>query len=464
MKRIMFAVMVSVSAAFAADRPNVLFMMVDDLNTDVGFLGDMDAKTPHLDRLAEQGTVFKNAHCAAPICGPSRNSLLTGIYPHKTGLYGLDPLFREVDDLKNLVALPQLFRENGYSAPCVGKIYHTKPDPESFDKFYGWFGAFGPFPENPIHLDPDLPVHPYYDWGPFLTEPETADAQVAQTAVRLIKKAAETEQPFFLSVGFFRPHCPLYAPQEWFDKHPLDTIEPATDQSDDLADIPAYAKKLVNYQERQTYSKWLRDGHSASFLQAYRACVSFSDHCAGKVLAALEETGLADNTIVVLCGDHGVHNGRKNLWYKRTLWNASTQVALVIKAPGRRPRRIQTAVGLIDIYPTLCELAGLEPPQPLDGRSLVNLMDGEKETRPPALTSHGPGNFSLQDERWHYIRYADGSEELYDRSADPQERTNLAGEPESEDIIARFAPFVPETSEPFAPGSAGLASPAFPGK
>jgi len=464
MKHLFFAILLISSSLFAGEKPNVLFIMVDDLNTDVGFLGDAYAKTPNLDRLAEQSVVFENAHCQAPICGPSRNSLLTGKYPHNTGLYGLDPLFRDVEELKDLVSLPQLFRENGYNSSNVGKIYHSTPDEKSFDKVYGWFGAFGPFPEKPIHLDPDLPVHPFYDWGPYLTESETTDGQIAQKAIELIKEGAASDQPFFLSVGFFRPHCPLYAPQEWFDIHPLEGVDPATDQSEDMTDISPYARKLINYDSRQLYSQWIRDGRSASFLQAYRSCVSFSDHCVGKVLDALRESGEMDNTIIVLCGDHGVQNGRKNLWFKRTLWNATTQVALIIKAPGYPPCRIQAPVGLIDIYPTLCKLAGITPPSQLDGLSLVGLLEGRYSERPPVLTSHGPGNFSLRDERWHYIRYADGSEELYDHYTDSDEHTNLAGETESAEIIARFKPFVPKQWKPFAPGSNGFGSKAFPGK
>jgi arylsulfatase A-like enzyme len=464
MKHIFFAILLISSSLFAGEKPNVLFIMVDDLNTDVGFLGDAYAKTPNLDRLAEQSVVFENAHCQAPICGPSRNSLLIGKYPHNTGLYSLHPLFRDVEELEDLVSLPQLFLENGYSCPNVGKIFHTTADKKSFDKVYGWFGGFGPFPEKPIHLDPDLPVHPYYDWGPYLTESETADGQVAQKSIELIKEDAASDQPFFISVGFFRPHCPLYAPQEWFDIHPLEGVDPATDQSEDMTDISPYARKLINYDRNQLYSQWIRNGRSASFIQAYRSCVSFSDHCVGKVLDALRESGEMDNTIIVLCGDHGVQNGRKNLWFKRTLWNATTQVALIIKAPGYPPTRIQAPVGLIDIYPTLCKLAGITPPSQLDGLSLVGLLEGRSEERPPALTSHGPGNFSLRDERWHYIRYADGSEELYDHSSDSDERTNLAGEPESAEIIARFEPFVPKQWKPFAPGSKGISSQVFPEK
>jgi arylsulfatase A-like enzyme len=472
LKRIIMCAMpglLGVPVVFAADSaaPNVLFIVVDDLNTEVGFLGDPHAITPNMDRLAAQSTVFENAHCQAPICGPSRNSFLTGKYPHHTGLYGLDPLFRDVPALATLTSLPQHFRGNGYESFCVGKIYHQKADPESFDKNFGWFGAFGPFPEKTINLDPDLPVHPYYDWGPFLEEPETADFNVAQTTARLIRESASAKKPFFIATGFFRPHCPLYAPQKWFDLHPIDQISSVTNQSDDVEDIPPYGRRLVSYYSRQNYSEWLLEGErSASFLQAYRACVSFTDHCLGIVLDALKESGLEDNTIVVFLGDQGVQNGQKNLWYKRTLWSKTTRVPLLIKMQGEKERRIKAPVGLIDIFPTLCDLSGLAQPEGLDGLSLAGLIDGKAgaENRPPVITSHGPGNFSLCDERWCYIRYADGSQELYDHLNDPEERKNLAANPEYKSVIEKFTPFVPEASVPFVPGCSGLASDAFPGK
>lgn len=464
---ILFCKMVSGEMADRSERPNVLFIVVDDLNTEVGFLGDRHAITPNMDRLAEQSAIFENAHCQAPICGPSRNSLLTGKYPHNTGLYGLDPMFREVEALQDFIALPQLFREHGYCCSGIGKIYHQKVDPQSFDKNFGWFGAFGPFPEKTIHLDSDLPVHPYYDWGAFLEEPETADFKIAQAAARLIRESAASEKSFFIATGFFRPHCPLYAPQKWFDMHPIEQISPVIDSSDDVQDVPSYGRRLVTYSGRQKYSEWLREGErSASFLQAYRACVSFTDHCIGIVLDALRETGLDGNTVIVLCGDQGVQNGQKNLWYKRTLWEKTTHVPLLIKIPGQKSRRIAAPVGLIDIYPTLSELTGLKPSQKLDGVSLGQLIKGcpGAENRPPALTSHGPGNFAVRDARWRYIHYADGSEELYDHGNDPDEYTNLALNPESADVIARLKRFVPTESVPFAPGTKGLASEAFPGK
>jgi arylsulfatase A-like enzyme len=446
--------------------PNVLFITVDDLNTEVGFLGDAHAKTPNMDRLAERSVVFRRAYCQSPICGPSRSSFLTGRYPHNTGLYSLHPLFRDVEALKEVVSLPQHFRNNGYWSATVGKIYHSKPDKQSFDVIHGWMGAFGPFPEKTLHLDPDLPVHPYYDWGAFLEDEETADYKVAQSACGFIEKAAKTDRPFFISVGFFRPHCPLYAPQKWFDLHPIEECVPLPDQADDLTDIPAYAHKLVSYDGRQTYNRFLRENNrAASFLQAYRACVSFTDHCIGQVLDALEKSGQADSTIVVLLGDHGVQNGKKNLWYKRTLWEASTQVPLLIKPAGPAAQNeVEAPVGLIDLYPTLCELSGLAPPAGLDGLTLAGLMRGEKQLRRPVLSVFGPGNFALRSERWRYIRYADGAEELYDHRSDPEERTNLARNPEYDAVLAGFRPQVPAHSKPFAPGSKELGSGAFPGE
>lgn len=450
----------------AAAAPNVLFIAVDDLNTEVGFLGDLHAKTPNMDRLAEQSLVFSRAYCQSPICGPSRSSFLTGRYPHRTGLYSLDPLFRDVEELKEVVSLPQHFRKNGYWSATVGKIYHSKPDPESFDVIHGWMGAFGPFPEKTIHLDPELPVHPYYDWGAFLEDEETADYKVAQSACGFIEKASKTDQPFFISVGFFRPHCPLYAPQKWFDLHPLEGIVPLPDQTEDLADIPGYAKKLVSYFGRQDYNRFLRENNrAASFLQAYRACVSFTDSCVGMVMDALEKSGQADDTIVVLLGDHGVQNGKKNLWYKRTLWEASTQVPLLIKPAGSvGGKTVQTPVGLIDVYPTLCELAGLEQPVGLDGTSLAGAVRGEKVEHSPVLSVFGPDNFALRSDRWRYIHYADGSEELYDHRNDPDEKNNLASSPEYVSVLDEFRPQVPRQSMPFVPGSSGIGSGAFPGK
>jgi len=462
-----FALALSSILAWAGPKrpPNVLLIAVDDLNTDVGFLGTSYARTPEMDRLAARSAIFENAHCQAPICGPSRNSFLTGRYPHRTGLYSLLPLYSEVEELRNLPTFPEWFRERGYRSVMLGKIFHAKPDPRAADKFIGGYG-FGPFPEKPIHLPEKNPFHPFYDWGPLLEDEQTTDYRMAQDATRELRKLAGGSQPFFLSVGFMRPHCPYYAPQRWFDLHPLESVEPYKDQTDDLADLPAYAKRLVP--SEKNYHQFLMEKDRArSLLQAYRASVSYVDHCIGMLLSALRESGLEENTVVVLFGDHGLQNGRKNQWFKRTLWEASTRVPLLISLPGQQEaRRVTAPVGLIDLFPTLCEVAGLPQAEALDGLSLLGLIDGSDRGagRPPALTSHGPGNFAVRDARWRYIRYADGSEELYDHASDPDERRNLAGDSVLAAEKGRLGAFIPTAWAGFAPGSKDLGSAAFPGK
>jgi arylsulfatase A-like enzyme len=311
-------------------------------------------------------------------------------------------------------------------------------------------------------------VHPFFDWGAYLDGPQTTDYKVAQKTIELIRESKNSKKPFFISAGFFSTHCPLYAPQRWFDLHPIESIPALPDQAEDMKDISPYAHKLVSYHGKQKYNKWIqKNGLSSSIRQAYRACVSHTDSCVGMVLDALKEAGLEDNTIVVFASDHGVQNGQKNMWYKRTLWEATAHVPLLIKVPkNSRSLRVDVPVGMIDIYPTLCDLANLPHPEGLEGLSLTGLMTQRKgaEIRQPVLTSHGPGNFALRDSRWRFIRYADGSEELYDHKVDPNEHTNLSKNPEYESIIAKFLPFIPKTSSPFVVGSKGLGSGAFPDK
>lgn len=464
--RILVAVLVlgMGAPAQAAKSPNVVLIMVDDLNTDVGFLGRTWAATPQLDRLAARSLVFTNAHCQAPICGPSRNSLLTGRFPHSTGLYGLEPLYRDVPALKEIKGLPQWFREHGYHTAVVSKIYHGKADPLGQDQFLGGFG-FGPFPKEPLALTPGLKVNAFYDFGEYLTDPETTDVAVASKAGEVLKSVAQSDQPFFLAVGFMRPHCPLYAPKRWFDLHPLSELPPYNDKADDLVDLPAYSLKLIPAEGK--YHQWLlQEDRGRRFQQAYRASVSYVDSCIGLFLETLRAQGLEKNTVVVLASDQGVQNGQKNQWFKRTLWEATTRVPLLVSLPGQtESRRFAAPVGLIDLFPTLTDLAGLPRPEGLEGRSLVPLINGREraEDRPPALTSHGPGNIAVRDLRWRYIRYADGSEELYDHTNDPEELRNVASDPTFAPERKRLSGFVPSSWADFAPGTKGLGSPAFPG-
>jgi arylsulfatase A-like enzyme len=452
--------------------PNILLIIVDDLNTQVGFLGDETASTPRMDALANQSIVFEHAYAQAPICNPSRASFLTGIYPHSTGLYGQMPEFWEVEGYDGAITLPLHFRGNGYHTASIGKVTNYRRHTPSFDYTQGWFGAFGPFPDQPINLPANSGFSKYYDWGPLLSVHETADYKVASAAIDYIRSEPFGESPFFLAVGFFRPHVPLYAPEEYFDLHPIETVKVPSTEASTIDAIPDFAKKLVSYNGDKSFKSYLGEpGRGEGFLQAYRASVSLSDEQIGRVLDSLAESGFADNTIVVMISDHGVQNGAKNLWFKRTLWEKTLAVPMVIHIPNSLPRRIEMPVGLIDLFPTLSELSGLPVPEQAEGVSLVPWIEAPEgaawQDRAPVVSVHGPGNVSIRDRQWRYIRYEDGSEELYDHRVDSDESKNLVSSDslaEVQPVIDEFRRHVPLTFSDFAPGTSGMASAAYPGK
>ncbi|MBN7795662.1 sulfatase [Parahaliea mediterranea] len=451
---------------------NVIVILIDDLSDDVGFLGSGEAHTPSLDALASRSVVFEQAFAQAPLCNPSRTSFLTGTYPNTTGIYGLKPDFWEVPALASLHTLPGYFRQAGYYTGTVGKVFHQRAHEASYDYVKkGWFGAFGPFPPEP--LQPDFNFNPYFDWGPYLQEKETADYKVASAALKFLQKAKDKQSPFFLTLGFFRPHSPRYAPQEFFDLHPIDrvSIPPITTGIED--EVSEYALTLVNYQRRQRYRTYLSEnGRERENIQAYRASISLVDRQVGRLMEYLSSSGLDTNTVIVLASDHGVQNGEKNLWYKRTLWEGSTRVPLLIAIPETKSARVASAVGLIDIFPTLVEYASLPLPAQLEGRSLMPYLLGSTSATAgngePVLTVHGPGNFALRNQRWRYIQYADGSEELYDHSNDSSESVNLAIPSRQTESIRStldyFREKVPREYADFVPGTSGFSSKAFPGK
>lgn len=435
----------------AETKPNVLFIAVDDLNDWVGCLGGHpQAKTPNIDRLAAEGVLFSNAHCAAPLCNPSRTALLFGKRPTTTGVVGNNDDWRTFASLKGSESLPQFFRRNGYFTAAAGKIFHANHG--------GWRGAltreegapyagrsgFGQpeawderFPAKTIQL-PMAPVlidthrngiNHHWDWGPIDFKADvTEDGQISRWAVRQLR--AEHSQPFFLAVGIYRPHDPQYAPSEYFDEHPLASVELPTILPNDLEDIPAVAKRYTR--SANSYEAMIRK-HNAlqSATRGYLAAVTFADAMIGRVLDALRASPHAANTVVVLFSDHGYHIGEKEKYHKSTLWEESTRVPLIVVAPGvTAPGGVsRRAVSLIDLYPTLAELSGIEPPSDLDGESLVPLLrdpDGERNTA--AVTSRQGQHHAIRTERWRYIRYADGSEELYDHATDSTEWKNLAGD------------------------------------
>src|SRR6185437_15441222 len=350
----------------AAEKPNVLFIAIDDQNDWIGCLGGHPlAKTPHIDRLAARGTVFASAHCQAPLCNPSRTSLLLGLRPSTTGIYGLAPWFRNVPERRDAVPLPQYFARRGYRTLSGGKIYHALRAPGKDEPQGAEFDAWGPpggVGSRPPHkLVPPTPMgdHPLVDWGVWpLDNDDTGkgDYAVASWAVEQIKSLPKN-QPFFLGASFFLPHVPCYATQKWFDLYPDDDSVLPPVKEDDRADTPRFSWYL-HWNLPEPRLKWVREsGQWRNLVRSYLACTSFVDSQVGRLLDALETSGRAENTVVVLWGDHGWHLGEKQITGKNTLWERSTRVPLIFAGPGVTPGKVcGTPVELLDIYPTLVEL------------------------------------------------------------------------------------------------------------
>jgi arylsulfatase A-like enzyme len=441
----------------AAERSNVLFIAIDDLNDWVGCLdGHPQARTPNIDALAARGVLFANAHCQAPLCNPSRSSLMTGLRPSTTGIYGLRPGIRAVESLKEHVTLPQTFTQAGYHTYTCGKIYH---DGSIGKRDRGReFNAWGPAPGPP--LPPEKFVETpskmrAVDWGVYPERDEQhGDYKIATAAVAALKNAPR-DKPFFIACGFRMPHVPCFAAQKWFDLYPLETLKLPAVRDEDRDDTPRFSWYL-HWRLPEPRLKFLREaGEWKSLVRAYLASTSFMDSQVGRVLDALEATGRADETVVVLWSDHGWHLGEKLITGKNTLWERSTHVPLVFAGPGVvRGARCAEPVELLDIFPTLLDLCRLPPRDDLEGHSLLpQLRDPEAERPWPAITTHNQGNHAIRTAEWRYIRYADGSEELYHLKSDPREWTNLAGDAKYADVKRELAKWIPKVSAPPVPGS-----------
>lgn len=440
--------------------PNVLFIAIDDLNDWVGPLeGHPQVQTPHMDRLAARGTTFYNAHTQAPLCNPSRTSLMLGRRPSNTGIYGLAPWFREVDALKDLEPLPKYFERNGYATYATGKIYHGRygraEDAAEFQAL-GPPAGVGARPEQKLVDTPQ--DHPLVDWGTFPHRDEDkGDWAVASWAVEQLAGplSGEQDQPFFLAVGFFLPHVPCYVTQEWYDMYPPDEVVLPPMRRDDRDDTPRFSWYL-HWKLPEPRLKFLEESDEwRNLVTSYLGSVSFVDSQVGRVLDALEASGNADNTVIVLWSDHGWHLGEKLITGKNTLWDRSTRVPLIFAGPGvAAGARVTSPAELLDIYPTLIDLAGLPAQEGLEGHSLrPQLEDASAPREWPAITTHNAGNHGVRSEKWRYVVYADGSEELYDMENDPQEYENLAGDPQYAEVIAEHKRFVPSGDLPPAPGS-----------
>lgn len=446
-------------SADETEKPNVLFIAIDDLNDWVGFLeGHSQALTPNMDRLAQRGVVFSNAHCQAPICNPSRVSLLTGTRPSTTGIYLLAPTnFRKacplLKDANETPTLPEHFAANGYRTIGGGKIYHGSTSRETFQE-YGPRGGNGAFPRQKLSYPMGVKL---WDWGRFpARDQEQGDYGVATWAVEQLSEPQP--EPFFLAVGFFRPHVPLYASDEWWDVigESDDILLPKTLASDNN-DIVDFARKLTWSGLAPRHDWMVEHDQWKPAVHAYLACVSFVDHQVGRVLDALDASPHADNTIIVLWSDHGWALGEKQRWAKRGLWESETRVPLIIAGPDiKGGRTCEQPAGLIDLYPTLADLCGLSKPAHLEGHSLVPQLENVDVERPPVITTFFENNHAIRSRRWRYIRYSTCDEELYDHNSDPHEWHNLAGHPEHADIIKELSQHLPTVNVKTAPGSKGL--------
>lgn len=448
----------------AADRPNILFIAIDDLNDWVGvYGGHPQAKTPHMDRLAERGTTFLNAHCQAPICNPARVSMISGLLPSKTGIYFLQPGLRGASENADAETMFQYFKRHGYYLTTRGKIFHGQSLRDEKDSFDEIVSAPLPVPRPKNRLS-SYGESRAWDWGSYFEKDEdTQDFQTALWGAERLKELAKEDDPFFMAIGFSNPHVPLYVPQKWFDLYPLDTLELPKVLDSDRDQLSEYAKILTFGHIAPKHDWVVKSDEWKPMVQAYLACISYVDHCVGTVLDGLEQSGAGDDTLIVLWSDHGFHMGEKMHWAKRTLWEESTRVPMIMAGSDLlQGNSVSKPIGLIDIYPTLVDLCSLPAKESLDGVSLRALL-----TRPnaiwerPAVTTFGPNNHSIRSEHWRYIRYDDGSEELYDHRKDQRERVNLASNPEHRDLIRDLRRWIPKQNAAIADGSSGSGTPLY---
>ncbi len=464
------------SAVAATARKNVLFLIADDLNNMLGAYGDPLARTPNLDRLAARGVRFDRAYCAFPLCGPSRNSMLTGLYPNSTGIHANAQIFRQT--IPTQLSLSQAFRQQGWFAGRIGKLYHynvpNSIGTDGHDDPASWELELNPAGVDRTEEHPKITTLTPGQFGGTLSwyaSPKSdihhTDALLAADAEWVLERCAKQRQrPFFLAVGFFRPHTPYVAPKDpYFGYYPREKMRIVPDVKADQADIPAAG--LASYKREQDN---MTDDQRRDALQAYYASISFMDAQIGRVVGALDRLGLTDSTVIVFTSDHGYHTGEHGLWQKQSLFEESARVLLLIVAPGvsRANAIARSPVSHVDLFPTLTELAGVTPPTNLQGQSLVPLLrDPSAPGRGWALTQvmrgggagggkakgktvtakaaePRPGRFagySLRTPRWRYTEWDGGKQgrELYDHDTDARELTNLANLPAHAATVATLS-------------------------
>lgn len=432
-------------------KPNILFIVADDLNSWIEPLGrHPQVQTPNINRLAEKGTVFSRAYCTAPYCNASRMSVFSGSLPERTGIYQNEPFWDAPMRHKTYL---ELLRSAGYHCFGAGKVFHgtfdyatagrTRApqamwrDSENRVQLWDDFKVTAPEPMPPSRplnqmfdfdrFDEVPAWNHLFDWGilPAGREGEIPDAgSVAAVSAFL---ADPPREPFFCAAGLYKPHLPWYAPKRFFDLYPLEDVVLPPVRADDLDDVPEIARRWAS--TPPDHEAVTRAGQWKHAVQGYLAAISYCDHMIGQILDAIEASPARDNTMVVLWGDNGFHLGEKLHWRKFVLWEEATRVPLIICPPtgASSVPRVNVPVSLVDLFPTLFDLAALELPADRDGQSLSRLVLGEENSRPGSVvTTWKKGNHSLRAGNWRYTRYVDGSEELYDHASDPNEWTNLA--------------------------------------
>ena len=413
-------------------KPNFLVIAIDDLNDYVGCLdGHPNASTPNLDRLANMGVLFTNANCVSRVCNSSRTAIWTGLRPTTTGIHS-NPVgwFREKPELEDVVTLSQAMLASGYSSYGYGKMYHqVRSSSNEWLRSNAYY--YGPLQDPKVNYNAGWTLT---DWGvPPVEDVASHDAEIAQRTIDTL--IDDHDRPLFVGCGFYRPHTPMYATQEWFDRHPLNEIKlPNGAVENDAEDLVYFGKRERRTQDVEAPGLWTHDwieanGKWEEVIQAYLASTSAMNYELGRVLDVLKESTLRDNTYIICFSDHGYHLGEKRHWGKATLWELATRVPFVIAGPGIPAGVIcDKPVELLSIYPTVMDYAGLTPPHELEGRSLRPLLeDVRNDWDYPAWTTF-VDHHALKTERWRYIRYASGEEELYETKDDPYELTNLVSE------------------------------------
>jgi arylsulfatase A-like enzyme len=436
---------------------NVLLIMTDDCNCDLGCYGHALVKTPNIDRLAGRGMRFEKAYCQYPVCNPSRSSMMTGLYPDQTGVLSNKPFFR--DHIPDVVTLPQMFRNAGYWVGRVGKIYHYNV-PDHIGKSGMDDPASWEVTVNPRGIDREVhdQIHTLQkgkfggtlSWLNLKSKAnEHTDGVAATEAIRLLKERdpAKTGKPFFLAVGFYRPHTPYVAPPEFFDLYPRDSIVPVMEKADDRDDIPMAAWYDRPKQRDLSVEK------RKEIIQAYYASISLMDMQLGRVLDAVDQLGLRENTTIVFASDHGYHLGAHGIWQKGDLFEGSCHVPMVISDPSfPAGKSTSSLAGLIDVYPTLAELTEVQAPKHLRGKSLIPILKNENSAvndevltvsvsrarwMHKEFTNKKVKGYTIRTKRYRYTQWGLGEHghELYDYESDPNEYSNLADIPEHSSLV-----------------------------